>query len=85
MELQTILGSASTESVTDEMVVESYQQQVQSDGLDPFFLEYLRLGQLAHVHGSTLFVHGAVTETNMGTVPGKKQKKQRDAFAPRRL
>eukprot|EP00959_Pyramimonas_sp_CCMP1952_P329565 6899711-Pyramimonas_sp.AAC.1 len=47
---------------------------MQVDGPDPFFLEYLALGQLAHVHGSTLFVHGAVTELNMGTVPGEDRR-----------
>lgn len=35
------------------------------------FMRYLELGQLGHVEGNTLYVHGGVSKENAGVVPGE--------------
>lgn len=74
-EMQQMQAEAA-ESITDEAVVRSFQQQVDpaADSDSAFHLEYLRLGQLAHVCGDVLFVHGGVTTVNMGWVPGRPER-----------
>jgi hypothetical protein len=37
-------------------------------------LQYLQKGKLSYVFGSSLFVHGALSPTNIGKVPGTKKK-----------
>lgn len=54
-------------TVSDEDVVQSFLDDVQPDGA---LARYLAACQLAHRVDLTLFVHGAVTEENWGTVPG---------------
>lgn len=57
------------ETITDEDVVESFVADVAPDGQ---LTEYLAACQLAYRADRTLFVHGAVTEENLGTVPGRE-------------
>jgi hypothetical protein len=52
----------------DEDVVESFAADVAPGGP---LAEYLRLAQLVHVAGGTLFVHGGVTADSLGTIPGR--------------
>jgi hypothetical protein len=54
--------------ITDEDVVESFVADVSPDGE---LAEYLDVCQLAYRHERTLFVHGAVTDESLGTVPGR--------------
>jgi len=74
-----MLRQTAVDAVSEEDVVESYRNEVdpQSAGNstsgDNFVLNYLQQGKLAYVFGSTLFVHGAISESNMGTVPGKRE------------
>jgi len=49
------------------------QSEGDSPSADNFVLNYLQQGKLAYVFGSTLFVHGAISESNMGTVPGERE------------
>ncbi len=51
----------------DADVVRSFLDDLAPDGV---FTEYLAACQLAVTIGPTLFVHGGVTEENLGTVPG---------------
>lgn len=51
----------------DADVVRSFLDDLAPDGV---FTEYLAACQLAVAIGPTLFVHGGVTEENLGTVPG---------------
>jgi len=62
------LGGASDQAVTD-----SFLEDISAGGL---LREYLRLAQIAHRSGRTLFVHGGVTDENLGLVP------ERDGPAP---
>lgn len=57
--------------VTDEEVVESFARDLAPDGE---LTEYLAVCQLAYRDEQTLFVHGAVTEENLGTVPGHERR-----------
>ena len=74
----SIIRNCGKEDVSDEDVVESYRNEV-----DPakeegnFMLKYLQQGKLAYVFGEHLFVHGAVSETNVGTVPGSTERIER--------
>jgi len=74
----SIIRNCGKEDVSDEDVVESYRNEV-----DPakeggnFMLNYLQQGKLAYVFGEHLFVHGAVSETNVGTVPGSTKRIER--------
>lgn len=76
LQLDARPAEPAAESITDEVVVQSFQQQVDptADSDSAFHLEYLRLGQLAHVWGDVLFVHGGVTAVNMGWVPGRTER-----------
>jgi hypothetical protein len=56
--------------ISDIEVVESYQRDLASNGAMTL---YLTACQLAYRHGETLFVHGAVTEESLGTVPDQKR------------
>eukprot|EP00911_Craspedida_sp_UC1_P000694 UC1_evm1s530 len=69
-ELAQIRGLPDVSTVTDEDVVQSYRDECDPASGDPWMLEYLRLGVLAHREGPHLFVHGAVLRSNLGTVPG---------------
>eukprot|EP00039_Didymoeca_costata_P021129 m.343515 g.343515 ORF g.343515 m.343515 type:complete len:507 (-) comp22945_c0_seq1:64-1584(-) len=59
-------------SITDvdeidwDKVFESYSSGIGSNG---FYRNYLQHSQLACVYGNTLFVHGGLTQTNLGFVP----------------
>ena len=52
----------------DEAVAESYLEDLAPDGT---LTRYLASCQLAHLTGASLFVHGAVTDENLGVVPGR--------------
>lgn len=59
----------------DEIVAQSFVDSVRADG---FLTEFLSKGKIAHVIGDILWVHGAVTDFNMGYVPaynGKEEQK----------
>lgn len=51
---------------TDEEVSESYAAAVQPGGA---YYEYLKHGQLSHHVGNVLFVHGGITDDNIGVIP----------------
>lgn len=55
-------------SVSDTEVVEAFEDMLKSDGR---FREFLSKSQLAFVHENTLYIHGALTEENIGAIPGK--------------
>lgn len=57
-------------SADDEAVVESFLQDLSPQGE---LTRYLAACQLAFRAGKTLFVHGSVTEENLGRVPGREQ------------
>jgi len=57
--------------VSEDEVVQSYADEADPKAEENFMLTYLRLAQLAYIFGTTLFVHGAVTQHNMGSVPGR--------------
>jgi hypothetical protein len=42
-----------------------------------YMLQYLKNAKLAYVFGPNLFVHGALTEDNQGTVPGEKEPRRK--------
>jgi hypothetical protein len=76
-----LLRHTTPDAVSEEDVVESYRNEVdpkseadKSPTHDNFMLNYLQQGKLAYVFGSTLFVHGGVSESNVGTVPGKRER-----------
>jgi len=69
----SILAECSLEQISDDDVVESYRIECDPHQGHNFMFEYLKLGKLAYVHGSTLFVHGALSSKNKGTVPGTMQ------------
>lgn len=58
--------AAEGRDASDEAVVESYLEDLRPTGP---LSEYLASCQLAYRSGATLFVHGAVTEENLGRVP----------------
>ena len=66
------------ETVSDEDVVRSYMLEADPDASrdDRFMLQYLEQGVLAHVSGSTLFVHGGLSARNVGMVPGQEAQQQ---------
>eukprot|EP00961_Rhodomonas_salina_P000997 14170-Rhodomonas_salina.1 len=66
MELKLI---GDPEKVTDDDVVKSYEKEVDPNAPedDKFMLRYLEEGKLLHSFGKTLFVHGALSDTNFGT------------------
>ena len=74
----SIIQQCKKEVVSDEAVVESYRNEVDpaKEG-DNFMLKYLQHGKLAYVFGSNLFVHGAVSAKNVGTVPGSTTRSER--------
>lgn len=53
----------------DDAVAQSLVDDVRPGGL---LLRYLELCELMAVRGDTLFVHGAVAESNWGVVPGRE-------------
>jgi hypothetical protein len=57
--------------VTGDDVVESFLADVAPDGA---LSRYLAACQLAYRHERTLFVHGAVTEESLGSVPGASRR-----------
>lgn len=65
-----LLGNHDRAAVLDEDVLASFVASVAPTADDPWMLAYLRCGQLAAVLGNTLFVHGGVSHTSMGCVPG---------------
>jgi hypothetical protein len=71
----SILANTSLEHVTDEDVVDSYRKQVDPNEDDDtaFMLKYLKKGKIAFVFGKNIFVHGAVSERNVGIVPGSSE------------
>lgn len=69
-------------SVAVDEVVDSYLNQVHPAANDPFMLNYLRMAQIMHIDGPTLYVHGAIKDTNMQTMPhSSKYPKQADLKA----
>ena len=56
-----------TNPLTDEQVAQSFLDLVRPQ--KGILTEYLMHGKVAHIIGNTLFVHGAITKTNMGIVP----------------
>eukprot|EP00405_Crypthecodinium_cohnii_P059272 CAMPEP_0206622498 /NCGR_PEP_ID=MMETSP0325_2-20121206/62839_1 /ASSEMBLY_ACC=CAM_ASM_000347 /TAXON_ID=2866 /ORGANISM="Crypthecodinium cohnii, Strain Seligo" /LENGTH=964 /DNA_ID=CAMNT_0054145829 /DNA_START=109 /DNA_END=3001 /DNA_ORIENTATION=+ len=56
--------------VSDEDVVKSYLSSVDPHSVDPWMLEFLRLGKIALIIDDTLFVHGGIHEESAGYVPG---------------
>lgn len=62
--------AAGGDAVTEGDVTASFVADVAPDGA---LTEYLAACQLAYRHGATLFVHGAVTPENLGTVPGRER------------
>ncbi len=52
----------------DDSVTQSYLDDLAPDG---DLTRYLAECQLAHLTGASLFVHGAVTDENLGVVPGR--------------
>ena len=79
-----LLQHTTPDAVSEEDVVESYRstrnevdatsEADNSPTHDNFMLKYLQQGKLAYVFGSTLFVHGGISESNVGTVPGKRER-----------
>jgi hypothetical protein len=71
----SVLRACAKEAVSDADVVESYRSEVDpnKEG-DNFMLKYLQQGKLAYIFGSHLFVHGAMSVKNMGTVPGSTRR-----------
>ena len=64
--------------VSDDEVVQSYKNEVDpSKRDDNFMLQFLEKAELAFSFGTALFVHGAVTKENMGTVPGQDETQER--------
>ena len=61
------LESMNNEPVSDERVLESYLDSIQSGGCMRRYLEQAQLAVLIEGH---LFVHGAVRSVSMGIVPG---------------
>ena len=39
---------------------------------DNYMLKYLMQGQLVHIFGEHIFVHGAINEKNIGKIPKNK-------------
>jgi len=72
----SIIRKCNKEAITDDAVVESYRNEAdpQNTNGDNFMLQYLQKGKLSYVFGSSLFVHGALSPTNIGKVPGTKKK-----------
>jgi hypothetical protein len=69
IELQDLAGGAPQ---TDDSVVASFISSVTPGDDRAFMLEYLKRACVAHVMGSVIFVHGGVTESAIGRVPGSK-------------
>jgi len=70
-----LIQKRAKEHVTDDMVVQSYRDEVDphlENPMENFMLKYLEHGKLAYIFGCNLFVHGAVTVANVGQVPGKQ-------------
>lgn len=65
------LAERSSKSISDEEVFQSLLDDVHKEGL---IRRYLQASQIAHLDGSTLIVHGAVTDENIGIVPGISEK-----------
>jgi hypothetical protein len=63
----TELQAAGLGRGSDDDVVDSFAEDVAPGGL---LRRYLEAAVLAHREGGTLFVHGGVTEENLGRVPG---------------
>ena len=72
----SIIRKCNKEAITDDAVVASYRNEAdpQNTNGDNFMLQYLQKGKLSYVFGSSLFVHGALSPTNIGKVPGTKKK-----------
>jgi len=64
----------------DSEVVQSYLDDVAPNGM---LAAYLRLCQLVHRSGATLFVHGGLGEESLGAVPGVAPIEDVDAWAAR--
>ena len=60
--------TAEGRAADDESVAGSYLEDLAPDG---DLTRYLSVCQLAHLEGDALFVHGAVTDENLGVVPGR--------------
>ncbi|MDL1871606.1 hypothetical protein FBR05_05330, partial [Deltaproteobacteria bacterium PRO3] len=57
--------------VSPEAAARDFVDRVRPGGA---FFEYLRLGQILHADKNVLYVHGGVTSTNLGVVPGRTEK-----------
>ena len=70
----SIIQKCVKEQVSDDMVVQSYRNEVDpGNESENFMLKFLEAGKLAYIFGANLFLHGAVNTTNMGKVPGKEE------------
>ena len=63
-ELKELLN---TPLVDDSMVYREFIRSMEKGGE---FLEFLKLGQVMHVIGDSVFVHGGISNENFGKVPG---------------
>lgn len=66
----SILQNKKLDTVSDSMVLESFEKEMGPNGS---FTEFLSHVQLGHVIGNTLFVHGGITEENLGFIPGERE------------
>jgi hypothetical protein len=61
-------GDIKSKDITDDMVVEDFVNSVKPDG---WMTEFLRLGDMAKIIGSTLYVHGGVMKSKDEDCIGK--------------
>merc|ERR1712232_692035 len=69
-ELGELAGKGASH-VSENDVLKSFMNSVNPNEENPWMLRYIQLGQLMLVLGDILFVHGAVSESALGYVPGK--------------
>ena len=63
-------GREGDSDVTDEDVLKSLVDSVDPAADDHFMLDFVKLGQIMLVIGDCLFVHGGVTASTLGKIPG---------------
>jgi hypothetical protein len=56
--------------ITDDQVFNSFFRSIQMSGL---LQRYLKETEIMKIHGETLYVHGALTEKNIGKIPNTKR------------
>ena len=73
-ELRIIRGMKKLEDISEEDVFNSYKDEVDPAKENNFMLQYLEQAQLVYTFGDVVFVHGAITKDNLGTIPGKDER-----------